>query len=445
MEIPAAKTESTKFQGIAYIRVGSHKKKLSAHPEKEKVLWKILLENPSDWSAKIIPTASLEDLEPDAVKFARKQFIEKNPKFKSEINKWDDKTFLNKAKVSINGKITTSALILLGKETSAHLLSPAHTKITWVLKDDNNNEKDYEHFNLPFILAPDKILAKIRNLKIRHLPSGTLFPNEVSQYDDWVIRETLHNCIAHQDYSLGGKITIVETPSYLLFTNLGSFLAGSVEEVIENDSPPEVYRNKWLSDAMGNLNMIDTIGSGIKRMYSIQKKRSFPMPTHDLNRIDRVSTKINGEILDENYTNLLIKNHDLELTDAIALDKVQKKIPLTESEFKKLKQTGLIEGRRPNLFVSAEIASLGKEKANYIKNKALDKDYYKKLIIEFLKKYNSAARIEINELVTEKLSNTLNEKQKKQYIANLLQEMKKEESIRPTGTTRWARWFISKK
>jgi hypothetical protein len=43
-----------------------------------------------------------------------------------------------------------------------------------------------------------------------------------------------------------------------------------------------------------------------------------------------------------------------------------------------------------------------------------------------------------------KLSDALDGKQKKRYITNLLQEMKKDGHIFPDGTTRWAKWRISK-
>ncbi len=33
---------------------------------------------------------------------------------------------------------------------------------------------------------------------------GTLFPNEIDIYDEYVIREVLNNCIAHQDYEPNG-------------------------------------------------------------------------------------------------------------------------------------------------------------------------------------------------------------------------------------------------
>ena len=146
-------------------------------------------------------------------------------------------TFLNKAKVCITGRITNTAILLLGREESASLLSPSVAQITWVLKDENGNDQDYAHFHPPLLLAVNRALERIRILTLRHMPSGTLFPKEVSQYDTWVIREALHNCIAHQDYPLGGRINLVESPDSLLFTNLGQFIPGSVENAILQGCP----------------------------------------------------------------------------------------------------------------------------------------------------------------------------------------------------------------
>jgi len=183
---------------------------------------------------------------------------------------------------------------LLGKPESATLLSPAVAKISWILKDAQNRELDYEHFGPPFILNVDKVLNRIRNLTLRTLPSGTLFPQEISQYDPWVIREALHNCIAHQDYGLRGRIEIVETPENVILTNVGSFLPGDVRTVIQQDAPLEIYRNPFLAEAMVNLNMIDTQGGGIKRMFQAQIRRYFPLPDYDLSNYERVIVKIPG-------------------------------------------------------------------------------------------------------------------------------------------------------
>ena len=182
---------------------------------------------------------------------------------------------------------THTALLLLGRPESTTLLSPAVAKVSWILKDADNHELDYAHIGPPFLLAGDQLLQHLRNLTVRTLPSGTLFPQELSQYDPWVLREALHNAIAHQDYGRHGRITVVEFPDRVLITNVGDFLPGNVQTVIHQDAPQELYRNRMLVDAMVELNLIDTQGGGIKRMFETQRRRSFPLP-------DRKSTRLNS-------------------------------------------------------------------------------------------------------------------------------------------------------
>ena len=225
-EINPAYGRPVRFYGTAYIRVGSSKTELSKHPEKERAIWM----RHTDWSAQICHQATLADLGPDAILKAREQFKIKHPKQASDVEAWDDATFLNKSKVTIQGKITHTAILLLGRSESAVLLSPAVARISWILKNAQNRELDYEHFGPPFILAVDLVLGRIRNLNVRTLPSGTLFPQEITQYDPWVIREALHNCIAHQDYCLHGRINVVETPEAILLTNVGVFCPATWKE-----------------------------------------------------------------------------------------------------------------------------------------------------------------------------------------------------------------------
>lgn len=290
-EIDAAKNAPVKFKNNSFVRVGSYTKKLSEHPEKERKIW-VKTQQLLDWSAHICPNASLSDLDPDAIAKARKEYKKKNPSNAKEADEWNDTVFLNKAKITINGQITNAAIVLLGKPESEHFISPSVAQISWILKDEKNNNIDYEHFGPPFILNVEKVLSKIRNLNYRYLPNETLFPVEITKYDPWVIREALHNCIAHQDYELKGRISVVEKSDELIFDNLGSFIPGNIEAVIRQDSPPSVYRNPFLAHAMVNLNMIDTIGGGIKKMFKTQQERFFPLPDYDLTQTNRVVVKI---------------------------------------------------------------------------------------------------------------------------------------------------------
>ncbi len=441
-EIQPAFRKPVRFKGTGYIRVGSYKKKLKDVPEKERELWLIL--SNEDWSAGVIKKATINDLDPRAIEFAKRQYKRKNPDKTPEIDHWDDVTFLNKVNVLKKGKVTRTAIILLGKEESEHYLEGSISRISWFLRDENDNEVDYVHFNVPLILAVDKVLERIRNLKYRYMPDDTLFPEEIYQYDPWVIRETLHNCIAHQDYLKRRRIQIVEKPGSLLFTNPGKFIPGSVEDVIRSDSPPDYYRNRFLADAMFRLGMIDTQGGGIKRMFNTQKERFFPMPDYDLSESETVKVRIFGKIINENYTRMLRKIPALNLFDVIALDKVQKGKPITKEEQKRLKDKNLIEGRRPNFYISAKVADATETKAEYVRKRAFDKKFYKELVVQYLERFGEATRRDIDGLLISKISDVLTEKQKKQFIANLLQEMRKAGMIKPEGVTRWTKWVISK-
>lgn len=437
---PATRGIPTEWKGRVYGRVHD-----SLEPLALSEIERIRDQSASlDWSAGICEGATITELDPDALKFAREEYKKKFPNLTQEVDTWDDAEFLNRTKISIDGKITNAAIVLLGRSESGHFISPAIAQITWILKDDTGIEKDYAHFGVPLILAVNAVFRRIRNLTYRHISDETLFPLEIMQYDPWVIRETLHNCIAHQDYSQGARISVIERSDSLLFTNRGEFLPGTVESVLVHDAPPDQYRNPFLATAMVNLNMIDTIGSGIKRMFRLQRERFFPMPDYDLTESGKVAVKITGKVIDPKYTRMLIKRKDLDMLDVIALDKVQKGHRLSESEFASLKSKNLVEGRRPNLYVSEIVAAETDTRVEYIRKRSFDKQHFKDMIIEYLKKFHEADRKTIENLLLDKVSDALTQEQKQLFIKNLLQDLRKEGLIQTSGSkTFGAKWILS--
>lgn len=424
------------FYGTAFIRVGASKTELHKHPEKQRAIWT----RRTDWSGQVREGATVADLDADAFLKAREQFRIKHPMQAAEEAGWDDATFLNKARLTIHGAVTNAALLLLGKPESATLLSPAVARISWILKDAQNRELDYEHFGPPFLLQVDRVLGRIRNLNIRTLPSGTLFPQEVMQYEPWVIREALHNAIAHQDYGLRGRVNVVETPSSILLSNVGSFLPGDVDKVIRQDAPLEIYRNPFLAEAMVNLNMIDTQGGGIKRMFQKQMQRFFPMPDYNFSEPDRVQVSIPGNILDEQYSRLLMERSDLDLWQVILLDRVQKRLRITSEAHRRLKSLGLVEGRYPNLFIAAKVARLTGQKAQHIRERGFNKQYYLDVIEALISEHQPISRMEINRLLMDKLPEVLSENQKKDKIHNLMAELSRKGKIHNRGSRGRPAW-----
>jgi ATP-dependent DNA helicase RecG len=258
--------------------------------------------------------------------------------------------------------------------------------VSWTRIDSDGLTIDYEHFTVPFILKVDEILSKINNLTMRELPGGTLFPDTMKQYDDYTIREALHNCIAHQDYRLNQRINFVETPDYLYYSNAGTFIPGTIEEALEYVGQRKYYRNECLCQAMVNFNMIDTISRGIKTMYAKQRERHFPMPDFIIDNLKQeVNVKIYGKVIDKRYAQLLASGTQLSLKECIWLDAIQKHKPITDFALQHIKERKLIEGHAPNYIISLKVAKETNQVAEYTKLKGLEKQKYLNMITEFVK------------------------------------------------------------
>lgn len=402
-----------------------------------------------DWSKEVVDEATFDDLDKEAVKKAIELFSKKQSNKKSAqeiLEKLSPIDVLNKAGLTIKGKITRTALLLLGKSEASHYFDGFIPRITWTLYNANNTVKAYEHFDMPMLLAVDKAYAKIRNVKYRYIAAQqTLFPDEVNQYEPELIKEIINNCIAHQDYRLRGKINIEEFEDKLVFINEGAFIPETIEKALEPGYKPPYYRNVFLCNAMANMYMIDTNSMGIPMIYQIQRNKYFPLPTYDLNTINRVKVTVFGKILDKNYTQLLYSNAELDIQIVFLLDKVQKKEIISKEQFKILKKDGLVEGRYPNIFVSFKIANIVDQKANYIRNKGLDDDICKQLIIKALQTLGEASKQDLMKVLNKALPEILSDAQKSKKVSNLLQNLKAQNIITISGSNRYAKWKLAKK
>ena len=441
LKIPASPHNIvTYWKRIAYGRDGE-----SLVPLSQDKIDDIRYQSPvSDWTARVVTNATIDDLDELAVAKARIMFKKVHERIPaSEVDGWDIATFLTNSGVMKNGGLTRAALILLGKEISANKLEPGIARVSWTRIDADGLTIDYEHFTTPFILTVDDILKKINNLTMRELPGGTLFPDTMKQYDDYTIREALHNCIAHQDYRLNQRINFVETPDYLFYSNAGTFIPGTIEEALEYIGQRKYYRNECLCQAMVNFNMIDTISRGIKTMYAKQRERHFPMPDFQIdNNKQEVNVKIYGKVIDERYAQLLASGTQLSLKECIWLDAIQKKKLVTPSAIEILKARKLIEGRAPNYFISLAVAKKTKQLGEYTRMKGLERDKYLSMIYEFVKN-GSPEGVMLNQIfdfMNEALPKNKDPKSQKRFLGHLVSILKTQEKIVNEGK----RWIITK-
>lgn len=428
-----------KWKGIAYGRDGESLKPLNQSKQDE-----IRRQTPApDWSAEIVSDATIDDLDEVAIAKARKMFKKVHSRIPvEEVNRWSTEEFLSKCELMVNGKLTRAAIILLGKMFSDSKLRPAVAEVTWTLRDEKQDVVDYEHFSVPFILTVDEILAKIHNLTLREMPGGTLFPDTMKQYDDYTIREALHNCIAHQDYTLRQRINFVENPGFLYYANGGSFIPGTLENALATNGPQRFFRNACLCKAMVHFNMIDTVSRGIKKMFTEQMERRFPMPDYEIdNEKKEVAVRIYGNAINERYTKLLKDNDNLTLHDCISLDAIQKGHRIDDEIAQDLLKRGLIEGEAPNYTISLGVAKASRQLPQYTKAKGLDKARLKQMVLQLLQNAgkDGARREIIYDYLKDLLPSNKSQEQQLRYLGRLLVEMNEEGTIERSGL----RWLLS--
>lgn len=395
----------------------------------------------TDWTAVVVPSATIDHLDPAAIARARQGFTERySPRIRAEdVAAWDDATFLARARLTRDGGITRAALLLLGADTSTHLLSPHPAQLTWKLV---GQESAYRHFRLPFLLNATELAGQIRNVQIRLLPPNELIYREISKYDERSILEALYNCIAHQDYTKDSRVIVTEHVDQLVFVSVGEFFDGEPVDYALDERTPRKYRNPFLVEAMTELNLIDHMGYGIHRMVQDQVRRFLPLPDYDLSDPGEVKLTISGAVIDEAYSRLLMVRTDLSLEDVLALDRVQKRLPITDEAVARLRKAKLIEGRRPHLHVSATVAAMTERKADYIRTRAQDDAHFAQLIIDYLNQYGGASRKEIDALLGKYLPDVLDATQQRSKVTNLLSKMRRDGRIHNVGTQQKPRWEL---
>lgn len=409
-----------------------------------------------DWSAVVCKDAMLSHLDPAAMLFARDMVAKRqeNSALREAMMACSDEELLDKLKLRVspagahsagnsaghNAGITRAALLLLGKRESTPLLSPFVAELTWKLE---GAERNYEHFSPPFLLSTSQLYQKIRNLRLSFLPPGQLIPVDIQKYDQTIVLEALHNCIAHQDYRACERVLVIERATELELSNAGAFYDGQPLDYVLGTRTPRRYRNKVLAEAMVALRMMDTLGFGIREvMFRGQARRYLPLPDFDLSDPQHVTLTLSGRFIDENYSRALLLNQDMPLGDTVALDRVQKHLPIDAAAVQSLRKRDLVEGRKNALHVSAKIANATDQKAQYIRNRSQGDEHYRKLILDYLDKFKTATRSDVREMLLPLMPAALDDKQREYKLKNLLFTLRRDGRIVSSGVGSKAVWRI---
>jgi len=437
LEIPAApRGQAVAWQGHAYGRSGES---LGALPL-DKLDELRGRDSRGDWSAQTVADATIADLDPAALAAARDGFSSQHSIPSEVIDGWSDDEFLARAQLTQQGKLTRSALLLLGAPSSAGLLTGVSVQISWILGAE---DRAYEHFGPPFLLNTTKVYERIRNFQVRMLQPGTLIQTEVPKYDRDAVLEAIHNCVAHADWASGARVVLRERPDRIVLENAGSFIEGaSVEDYVIGQRIPSRYRNPHLVEVMVSLNMIDSVGYGLRRIHDSQRKRFLPLPDYEFPRDNEVRTTIYSRVIDQNYSEQLMAHTDLDLADVLALDRVQKALPIAEEARARLRRARLIEGRAPHVRVSSTVAVAAGTEAEYVQARATENAHLAQLVENLVTQFGPASRKQIDRVLDRYVDESLTESQRRARVSNLLTRMRKAGTIHNAGSQQQPRWVL---
>lgn len=172
--------------------------------------------------------------------------------------------------------------------------------------------------------------------------------------------------------------------------------------------------------------MIDTVSRGIKKMFTEQWERRFPMPDYEIdNDRQHVAVRIYGTSIDERYTNMLKNNDTLTLWDCISLDAIQKGHRIDETVAQDMILRGLIEGEAPNYRISLTVAKKTKQLSGYTRVVGLERDKIKHMVLQYIQNSGSdgAKRSDIMEYLAGTLPSRNTTEQNLKLLGNIMGEM----------------------
>lgn len=383
-----------------------------------------------DWTGNVVKDADVRSLDPGAVRAARASFRERFPERAAESDGWDDATFLTRAGVFKRGHATVASLILLGKQDAGVL--PPSVCIRWRLLGPSGETLDSRTFQGPLLLSSSQAVSMIRNWTCT-VGTGD-GARKVSAYRNSAILEAVRNAIAHQDYSLGGTVDLVERESEsVTVVSRGSFPQRSPESFITG-SPQPPQRNRFLVSAMAGIGAVPASGTGIRSMYLAQASRRFPMPDFDI-RDDSVSVRFPG-IRAGAYARVLDLREDIDLRTMMDLDRLAKLRYLPERRVRALARRGLVEMMDgvPCIACGAGQAVLS----------AFVTGTDEEAVLRLLERNGSVTRSDVADVLAARDPRELTPEQVRVKATNLLQSMRRRGMIeKADGSTRSARYVAS--
>ncbi len=401
----------------------------------------IFSEAVGDFTSEIVHGATVADLDSGAIERFRASWIRKSGN--DELRALDVQHLLSDADLISDGRITYSALILLGTEGSLRRHLPqAEVVFEWRQRDSTAYD-DRREFRRGAFLFLDELweLVNLRNTR-QHFRDG-LFVLDIATFNELAVREAILNAVTHRDYRATGSVSVRQFAERIEIESPGGFPAGVT---VENLLFRQVPRNRRLAETLAKTGLVERSGQGVDRMFETAIREGKPLPDFSQSDAYRVLVTLEGTIQHPAFLRFLERiaeegTYSFAPADLFVLDHIQHGTPAPpelQARLNRLVENGVVErvgrGRGVKYILSRKFAEFLGDPATYTRRRGLDRATNKELLVRHieLQKKKGSTLSEIAQVLPQLTY---------AQVKTLLQELKQEERIHPVGTTRAARWF----
>lgn len=265
-----------RFKDTEYIRIGTYKKKLRDHPEKERLLWKLFATQPFENALAATDVSSDEVLKLiDYPIYFRMMNIPLPENRQAILDRLSAEKIIH-SKPGDRFDIANIGAVLFGYDLNnfEHLQRKAPRVI--IYKGENRIETIKEQIGIKGYAAGfDGLVDYINDQLPQNEQIEQAFRKQVRIYPESAVRELVANALIHQDFNLSGTGPLIEIFSDRMeITNPGIPLIDTLRFI---DEPPQ-SRNEKLASLMRRVNICEERGSGIDKVIFNVEVFQLPAP-----------------------------------------------------------------------------------------------------------------------------------------------------------------------
>lgn len=275
-EICPASHAPVRFKDIAYIRVGSYKKKLKDFPDKERKLW-ALTSNTSFEEGIAMTRVSGEDVL-DLIDYDAYCEMTSQPRAVDQsavLDRLSDDKIIITVGSDVYSITNLGAILWARNLDKFDSLSRKAVRVILYDGSDRVRTKHEQPGQRGYAIGFQGLIGYINDQVPHNEVILQALRRKVKMFPELAIRELVANALIHQDFSLSGTGPMIEIfGDRMEITNPGEPLIDTLRFV---DAPPQ-SRNEKLASVMRRANICEERGSGIDKVLHEVEYFQLPAP-----------------------------------------------------------------------------------------------------------------------------------------------------------------------